>query len=413
MADKQARILIIGGGFGGLFTALELAGAGAVTLVSADDHYLFKPMLYEYLSGEVEAWHIAPHYRELLDERVHFIQGTVTGVDLQAREVTIAGWAERQGYDALVVAVGGVTNFAGVEGAAEHALPFRTLVDADVIRQRMIETLDRIPPDAAPQDAQRANTFAIVGAGASGIELATKMADLLHDAFGRRGLQGGARVVVLEMGDQILPGMGDDLRAYVEGELRTAHVEVHTQTRVRRVTPTSVVFEHAGAEIELPTAAVVWVGGVRASPLIEHLQLPKTERGLLRVGPTLQVEDHPDIFSLGDDAHFTEADARLPGTAQLAFQQASLAAANVRALLAGGELRTKYFKELGEALSLGTEHGALLTAGKVITGALARQARFALYTQRLPTWHHRLKVGASWFFEGTQPRPLGLRRPGA
>ncbi len=412
MADTQARILIIGGGFGGLFTALELAGAGAVTLVSADDHYLFKPMLYEYLSGEVEAWHIAPHYKELLDERVHFIQGTVTDVDLQAREVTIDGWAERQGYDALVVAVGGVTNYAGVEGAAEHALPFRTLADADALRQRMIETLDRIPPDAAPQDAQRGNTFAIVGAGASGIELATKMADLLRDAFQRRGLQGGGRVVVLEMGDQILPGMGDDLRAYVEGELRTAHIEVNTQTRVRRVTPTSVVFEHAGAQTELPTAAVVWVGGVRVSPLVEKLHLPKTERGLLRVGPTLQVEYHPNVFSLGDAAHFTEADARLPGTAQLAFQQASLAAANVRALLAGGELRTKYFKELGEALSLGTEHGALLTAGKVVTGALARQARFALYTQRLPTWHHRLKVSASWFFEGTQPRPLGLRRPG-
>ncbi len=412
MADRQARILIIGGGFGGLFTALELAGAGHVTLVSADDHYLFKPMLYEYLSGEVEAWHIAPHYKELLDERVHFIQGTVTDVDLQAREATIAGWPARQGYDALVVAVGGVTNYAGVAGAAEHALPFRTLADADALRQRMIETLDHTPPDAAPQDAQRANTFAIVGAGASGIELATKMGDLLRDAFGRRGLQGGARVVVLEMGDQILPGMGDELRAYVEGELRTAHVEVHTQTRVRRVTPTSVVFEHGGEETELPTAAVVWVGGVRVSPLVEQLQLPKTERGLLRVGPTLQVEDHPEVFSLGDDAHFTEADPTLPGTAQLAFQQASLAAANVRALLAGGELRTKYFKELGEALSLGTEHGALLTAGQVITGALARQARFALYTQRLPTWHHRLKVGASWFFEGTQPRPLGLRRPG-
>jgi NADH dehydrogenase len=412
MSNQQARILVIGGGFGGVFTALDLAGAGAVTLVSDEDHFLFKPMLYEYLSGEVEAWHIAPHYKELLDERISFIQGTVTDVDLAKREVAIDSRAERQAYDALVVAVGGVTNYAGVEGADEHAFPFRRIADADALRNRMIDALDRIPPDAAPQDARTAATFAVVGGGASGVELATKMADLLHDAFRRRGLHGEPRVLIIEMTNRIVPGMGEDLRAYVEDALQKSHVEIHTETRVRRVTPTSIVFEHDGAETEVATAGVVWVGGVRVSPLLDHLQLPKNERGLLRVGPTLQVEEHDEIFALGDDAHFTEADPNLAGTAQLAFQQGSLAAANVRALLSGGELKTKYFKELGEALSLGTERAAVLTAGTVIGGPLARQARFALYTSRLPTWHHRLKVSASWFFEGTQPRPLGLRRPG-
>src|SRR2546423_4736899 len=131
MADVQARILIVGGGFGGLFTALELAGAGEVTLVSDADHFLFKPMLYEYLSGEVEAWHIAPHYKELLDERVHFIQGEVAGVDTVARTATIAGWAEPQTYDALILAVGGVTNYANVAGAGEPALPLPPIPDAD------------------------------------------------------------------------------------------------------------------------------------------------------------------------------------------------------------------------------------------------------------------------------------------
>ena len=412
MADKQARILIIGGGFGGLFTALDLAGVAEVTLVSSEDHFLFKPMLYEYLSGEVEAWHIAPHYKELLDERVQFIQGEVTDVDTAARKATIAGWAEPMAYDVLVVAVGGVTNYARVEGAEEHAFPFRSLADADALRNRMIDTLDRIPPDAAPQDASAAATFVIVGAGASGIELSTKMADLLHDAFRRRGLQGEARVLVVEMGKEILQGMGAALREEVEGVLRDAHIEVHTETRVRRVMPTSVVFEHNNKETELPAAAVVWVGGVRVSPLIERLPLPKTDHGLLRVEPTLQVTGHERIFSLGDDAHFTNTEPQLAGTAQLANQQATLAAANIRALLAGHEPKTPHIKELGEALSLGTERAAVLVAGKPFTGALARQARFALYTQRLPTWHHRLKVGASWFFEGTQPRPLELRRPG-
>jgi NADH dehydrogenase FAD-containing subunit len=119
------------------------------------------------------------------------------------------------------------------------------------------------------------------------------------------------------------------------------------------------------------------------------------------------------VFALGDIAFYPDADPKLHGTAQLAFQQASLAGRNVKAFLNEKELHTKHFEELGEAMSLGTERAAVLTGGKAFGGALARQARFALYTSRLPTWHHRLRVGASWFFEGTAPRPLlplGLER---
>ena len=118
-------------------------------------------------------------------------------------------------YDYLVLAVGGVTNFWGVEGAEANTLPFRKIRHADDLRRRMIDSLDRIPPDAAPQDAKRAATFVIVGGGASGVELSTKMADLLRDAFKRRGLRGEPRVAVVEMGKEIVPGMGDGLRAAI------------------------------------------------------------------------------------------------------------------------------------------------------------------------------------------------------
>src|SRR5437868_14593559 len=119
MANKEASILILGGGFGGLFTALDLAGAGLVTLVSPEDHFLFAPMLYEYLSGEVQAWHIAPDYKELLEESVHFVKGVVSAIDLDRREVTIEGRPEKLSYDVLALAVGGVTNYWGVEGAEQ------------------------------------------------------------------------------------------------------------------------------------------------------------------------------------------------------------------------------------------------------------------------------------------------------
>ncbi len=180
MTANSARVLIIGGGFGGLFTALDLDGVGEITLVNDVDHFLFKPMLYEYLSGEVEAWHIAPECKELLDEKVRFVQGKVTNIDLDARAVSVTGRAEPLSYDVLVFAPGAVTNYAGVAGAEQFSLPFRALNDANRLRRRMTEALDHVQPDAAPQDTRSALTFAVVGGGASGVELSTKMADLLQ-----------------------------------------------------------------------------------------------------------------------------------------------------------------------------------------------------------------------------------------
>src|SRR5947207_12181834 len=136
MTANNARILIIGGGFGGLFTALDLVGAGDITLINDHDHFLFKPMLYEYLSGEVEAWHIAPDCKELLDDAASFTQGCVKAIDLDARTATLEG-GRTLSYDALVLAPGAVTNYAGVKGAEEYSLPFRTLTHANHLRPRM------------------------------------------------------------------------------------------------------------------------------------------------------------------------------------------------------------------------------------------------------------------------------------
>ena len=408
----QKKVVILGGGFGGLFTALELAGSADVTLVTDDDHFVFTPMLYEYLSGEVEAWHIGPRYLELLDNNINLVVAKAINVDLNAQTVELENRAPLN-YDVLVLAVGGVTNYANVPGAEEFSLPFRKIKHADTLRRLMVAALDRIPPEMPPQDVRRELTFALVGAGASGCELSTKIADLLVDAFKRRALHGEPRVMLLEMGDRVVPGMGQPIRELVEEALLESRVEVHTLTRVVNVTSDGVTFEHAGQQEHIKTGAVIWLGGVRMNPLIEKLHAEKNKRGLLMVKPTLQLSQHDNVFALGDIAFYPDAVPTLHGTAQLAFQQASLAGRNVKAFLEDTELHSKHFEELGEAISLGTERAAVLTGGKAFGGALARQARFALYTSRLPTWHHRLRVGASWFFEGTAPRPLlplGLER---
>lgn len=405
MPSKTAKILILGGGFGGLFTALDLAGAGEITLVSDEDHFTFKPMLYEYLSGEVEAWHIAPNYSELLDD-VKIVRGDISSIKLENRSVAIEGRQTPLTYDVLVLALGATTNYWGVEGAEQYTLPFRTISDANHLRRRMTEALDRVQVDAAPQDTREALTFVVVGGGASGVELSTKMSDLLRDAVKRRALRGEPRVVIIEMTDRLVPGMGDEIRNYIERELEQHRIEVHTKTRVVRVTGTTLTLEHNGRESEIAAAGVVWVAGVRVNPLIENLTIEKDRRGLVIVEPTLQVHRNENVFALGDVAFYPDVVPTLAGTAQLALQQAHLCARNVGAFLAGDQLKSKHFVELGEAVSLGTQHAAVLTGGKVMAGPLARQARFAMYTARLPTWHHRLRVGASWFFEGTEPRPL-------
>ena len=299
-----------------------------------------------------------------------------------------------------------MTNYANVEGAREHAIPFRRIADADALRLRMIDALDHIPPDAAPQDARRAATFVVVGGGASGVELATKMSDLLRDAFKQRGLRGEPRVVVVEMAGQVVPGMDEGIREVVNGVLQEKRVEVFTETRVVRVLRRGVELEHAGERQTIEASGVVWTAGVRVNPLVERLDVEKTQKGLLVVERTLQLRGRPEVFALGDVAYYPHVVPSLAGTAQIAFQQAKLVARNVQELIDGGVPAAGHFEELGEAVSLGTENAAVLAGGQAFAGAMARRARFALYTARLPTWQHRLKVGASWFFEGTNPRPL-------
>ncbi|MGB8510444.1 MAG: FAD-dependent oxidoreductase, partial [Pyrinomonadaceae bacterium] len=198
------------------------------------------------------------------------------------------------------------------------------------------------------------------------------------------------------------------VRAVVERALAERHIEIHTGTRVVEVKPDGIVFEHNGERREERAAGVVWTAGVRVNPLVESLNAEKDRRGLLVIEPTLQLRGHKEVFALGDIADFPDVPPSLAGTAQLAFQQSSVVASNIQALIDGSVASAGHFQELGEAVSLGTEDAAVLAAGQVVGGQIARQARFALYTTRLPTWQHRLRVGASWFFGGKSPRPLGL-----
>ncbi|MGH9913666.1 MAG: NAD(P)/FAD-dependent oxidoreductase, partial [Pyrinomonadaceae bacterium] len=389
-STNKQHVVIVGGGFGGVFTALELEAIADVTLINQKDHFLFTPLLYEYLSREVEAWHIAPEYSEILKSGVKFIKGEVAEVDLEKKELHLIAGKEKLSYDILVLAIGSVSNFYGIEGAQEHAFEFRKLEDADALRNKLIDTLDAIPPDAAPQDARQMATFVVVGGGASGVELSTKLSDLLHDAFRRRGLRGEPRILLIEMSDKVVPTMADEIRRIVEESLTKSRVEVHTLTSVKHLSAGTIDIEHLGQISTLEVVGVIWTAGVKMPSLIERLGLEKDKRNLIIVEPTLQAIGQREVFAIGDIALCPGVSPQLSGTAQLAVQQSSLVAQNIRALIDGKSLDSKHYVELGEAVSLGMESAALSIGDATYSGALARRTRFAMYTSRLPTWQHRL-----------------------
>ena len=383
------KICILGGGFGGLYTALELAEKTwleppDITLVDRDSQFLFTPLLYELVTGEMETWEIAPSFQSLLtDIPVNFIQGDVAEIQLDNRTVILED-GTRLDYDYLVMGLGGDTLYAGVPGAQEYARPFRELADAEALKA-----------DLAAWE-RRSDRFrvAIAGAGASGVELACKLADYLDER---------AEVRLVDRGSSILTSFQPSSREAAQKALRKRGVVVQLNASVLEVGTDFIRVESGGIEETLPVARVLWTAGTTVNPVVETLPLEKGDRQRLKISSTLQASERPEIFALGDIADGRDADGQLiPTTAQAAFQQASYCAWNIWALatatpntLSRPLLEFRYVP-LGEMLSLGTDSASLSGLGLAFDGPPGYLARRMVYLLRLPTIDHQLKVGWSW-----------------
>ena len=383
------RICILGGGFGGLYTALELADKTwveqpEIVLVDRERQFLFTPLLYELVTGEMEAWEIAPNFQALLAKTpVKFIEGDVATIQVNERTVTLAD-GNHLGYDYLVLGLGGETYYAAVPGAAEYSLPFRTLDDAERLKADLDAWMNRL-------DRFR---VAIIGAGASGVELACKLADYLGDR---------AEVRSIDRGSEILRTFQPESRVAAEKALRERGVVLQLNTSVLEVGEDFIRLESSGIQETLPVARVIWTAGTTVNPVVESLLLQTGERQRVRILETLQTLDRPEIFALGDIAEGTDIEGRaIPTTAQAAFQQASYCAWNIWALAtaaAGREPRPLLafrYLPLGEMLSLGKDSASLSGLGIALDGPLGYLARRLVYLLRLPTIDHQLKVGWSW-----------------
>jgi NADH dehydrogenase len=386
MSQQPARICILGGGFGGLYTALRLsqlpwtkATKPEIVLVDQRDRFLFSPLLYELVTGELQSWEVAPPYQELLEGTgIRFCQTAVEQLDLDEKRVQLQN-GETVIYDRLVLAMGGETPLDMVPGAADFAIPFRTIADAYRLEERLRQLRE------ADTDKIR---IAIVGAGYSGVELACKLADVLGDR---------ARVRLVEQGDQILRSSPTHNREAATKALEERGIWVDLETTVEAIAADSMSMLYKGSVDTIPVELVLWTVGTRVNEVVQDLPLKQNKRGQLVTTATLQVVDHPEIFALGDLADCKDADGQqVPPTAQAAFQQSDYAGWNIWASLRNRPLLPFRYQELGEMMTLGINNATLTGLGVQLEGSLAYVARRLAYLNRMPTLKHQLRVGLNW-----------------
>jgi len=394
---SQKRICILGGGFGGLYTALRLSqfpwnspDKPEIILVEQNDRFLFSPLLYELLTGELQSWEIAPPFSELLaDTTVRFVQGAVKNIDVRSRSAKEKESHQVQlkdgqeiACDRLVLALGGETPMDRVPGCADHAIPFRTINDAYRLQEKLREL------EHSDRDKIR---VAIVGGGYSGVELACKLADRL----GERG-----RVRLVEASDSILRSASEFNRTAATRSLQERGIWIDLETTVDRIEADSISLIYREQIDNLPVDIVLWTVGTEVSPVVRSLPLKQNQRGQLTTTATLQAIDHPDIFVLGDLADCQDAsEQRVPSTAQAAIQQADYAAWNIWASLTERPLLPFRYPSLGEMMTLGLDNATLTGLGVKLDGPAAHILRRLIYLYRLPTLDHQLKVGFNWIVQ--------------
>ncbi|QKQ75508.1 NAD(P)/FAD-dependent oxidoreductase [Nostoc sp. TCL240-02] len=386
MTQQNSRICILGGGFGGLYTALRLSQLPwestqkpEIVLVDQSDRFLFSPLLYELLTGELQTWEIAPPFEELLQGTgVRFYQGVVSGIDIDQQRVNIHEGPEIP-YDRLVLALGGETPLDLVPGATTYGYPFRTISDAYRLEERL-----RFLEES---DADKIRV-AIIGAGYSGVELACKLADRL----GERG-----RFRIVEIADQILRTSPEFNREAAKKAIEARGVFLDLETKVELIEQNSITLEYKNQLDTIPVDLVIWTVGNRVTPVVKSLPLKQNQRGQISTTSNLQAIDHPEIFALGDlaDCHDVEGQ-QVPATAQAAFQQADYTAWNIWASLTNRPLLPFHYQQLGEMMTLGKNNATLTGLGIKLDGPLASVARRIAYLYRLPTLDHQLKVGFNW-----------------
>ena len=431
MSERPTRILILGGGFGGVYTALTLEkllkaeirrGDVELGLVNRENSMVFQPMLPEVISGSIGVLDVITPIRRLCPNTNVYTR-TIESIDLAHRSVqSTAGFGSRQHhlhFDHLVIALGNVTSFAGQPGLAEYALPFKYLGDALVLRNRLIHTLEEADIEQDPVVRRALLTFVVAGGGFSGVEAVAELNDFVRAAARSfRNLRPEEiRVVLLHAGGLILPELPRSLAEFAQRLLIKRGVEIRLETRLAGATCDMALLA-SGDRIATRTLVSTVPSG--PNPLVAMLPVKK-ERERILVDATLQVPEHPGVWAVGDCAAIRDARTGdvCPPTAQHATRQAACVARNIVATLKGTERGAFSFTALGKMGALGRRSAVAEIFGIKVSGFLAWWLWRTIYLMKLPGLDRKIRVAADWTLDLILPpdivqlktdRALGVRR---
>lgn len=410
------RIVILGGGFGGVATAQRLERLLAhrpdvsVTLVSDSNFLLFTPMLAEVASSSLIARHVAAPLRAACP-RTTFRRATVEAVDPKARSVLIRASADARAeslsYDELVVAVGAVPAFHSLPGVSERAFTLKTLADATELRDHVIRLLDRAEAEPEPDTRRRMLTFAVAGGGFAGVELVAELHDLVHGVlvYYPRIDVAELRFVLVHSRGTILPELTDELGAYALERLRRRGIEFALSVRVSGASSGEVSLSDGSS---ISTETFVWTAGNEPAALAQALA-SQGDAGALVTDDTLRVPGHDHVWAVGDCARIPDPDRSgrsCPPTAQHALRQGRQAAENIVAAIDGRPPSPFRFRSIGTLVVLGRNTAAAEIRGLRFSGLLAWFLWRGIYLAKLPGFEKKVRVLADWSLDFVFPRDI-------
>jgi NADH dehydrogenase len=413
---RKKRIVILGGGFGGVYAAMHLEkllarqGAVEISLVSRDNFFLFTPMLHEIAASDLEVTNIVNPLRKLL-RKVEVFVGDVNQIDLQNKQVRISrgyrNHSQQLGYDHLVIALGSITNFYDLPGLAEQAITMKSLRDAIQLRAQILRHLEEANSESDPAERRSSLTFVVAGGGFAGVETVAALNDFVREAlpFYPNLCEDMLRVILVHSGPAILPELGESLGRYAETVLARRGIEMRLKTRVKSVTESNVFLADG---VSVPSRTLIWTAGIVPSPIISSLPCAK-ERGRLLVNQFLQVPEWPNVWAVGDCAFVP--DIKNPGnshppTAQHAIREGKVVAQNIAAVLLGGPLRSFSFRTIGLLASIGRRMGVARIFGLNFSGFFAWWMWRTVYLSKLPGLDKKVRVAFDWTLDLLFPKDV-------